>query len=68
MSDMTPDLYTTNYGAEVEREARYPQHGQISLRFNHNTYQSTRLQFGLEQAEEMHAKLGEVISQIKETQ
>lgn len=62
----TPDFYAENYGAEVEQEQRYPESGRVSIRINHNTHQSTRLQLGLEQARELHTKLGEVIAAIEE--
>jgi len=67
MSDLdhkAPDFYTENSGVEVEREERYPESGQVSIRINHNKHQSTRLQLGLEQAQELQAKLGALIAQI----
>lgn len=64
--DKTPDAYVENHGVEVEKEERYPQHGQVALRFNHNTFQSTRLQMGLAQAEELYEKLGQTIATIKQ--
>lgn len=69
MSDSikTPDFYATNYGIEVEQEQRYPESGQVAIRVNHNQHQSTRLQIGLEQAEELQAKLAVLIAQIKAT-
>jgi len=68
MSHKTPDFYAENNGAEVEREERYPESGQVSIRINHNKYQSTRLQLGLEQAEELHTKLGVLVAQIRAEQ
>jgi DUF1680 family protein len=64
----TPDFYVENSGVEVEREERYPESGQVSIRINHNKHQSTRLQLGLEQAEELHTKLGVLIAQIRAEQ
>jgi len=59
-----PDYYVENNGVEVEREVRFPESGQVAIRINHNKFQSTRLQIGLEQAQELHAKLGVLIAQI----
>lgn len=60
-----PDHYTSNYGVEVVREVRFPESGQVSIRIAHNTHQSTRLQLGVPQAEELHEKLGQLIAEIK---
>lgn len=56
----TPDAYVRNHGVEVER-TRDPQYGQIGVQIKHNPNQSTRLHLGLEQAKELHEKLGEAI-------
>lgn len=64
-NDKTPDLYAANYGVEAERETRYPENGLVAIRINHNTFQSTRLQLGLEQANELYFKLGVLLGQIK---
>jgi hypothetical protein len=61
----TPDYYTDNHGVDVEREARDPEAGQVMIRLAHNKHQSTRLQIGLAQAEDLHDKLGLLIAQIK---
>lgn len=61
----TPDWYVDNHGVEVEREERYPESGQVAIRVNHNSHQSTKLQMGLEQAQELHEKLGNLINEIK---
>ena len=61
----TPDFYVENNGVDVELEERYPESGQVAIRINHNKFQSTRLQLGLEQAEELHSKLGVLIAQIR---
>lgn len=61
----TPDYYTTNYGIEVEQEKRFPESGQVAIRVNHNRHQSTRLQIGLEQAEELQGKLAVLVAQIR---
>lgn len=64
-SSKTPDFYVGNHGVEVEQEQRYPESGQVSIRINHNKHQSTKLQLGLEQAKELHTKLGETIAAIE---
>jgi len=60
-----PDFYVENHGIEVEQETRYPESGQVAVRIKHNQHQSTRLQLGLAQTEELHEKLGQIIAAIK---
>ena len=66
MSDSikTPDFYVDNHGVEVEQEHRFPESGRVAIRINHNKHQSTRFQIGLEQARELHTKLGETLATI----
>jgi hypothetical protein len=63
----TPDFYADNHGVDVAREVRFPESGQVVIRIAHNKHQSTRLQIGLAQAEELHDALGLLIAQIKAT-
>lgn len=60
----TPDAYVRNYGVDVEQNVVSPQYGQIAVRIRQNTYQSTQLQMGLEQAKELHEKLGTVLAEL----
>jgi hypothetical protein len=61
----TPDAYAKNYGVDVEKNEHDPQYGQINLKFRHNSFQSTQLMMGLEQAKELHEKLGSVIIELE---
>lgn len=61
----TPDFYATNHGIDVEQEQRYPESGRIRVGVHLSQYQSTILQFGLEQAKELHSKLGAIIEEIE---
>lgn len=63
----TPDFYASNHGVVVQREVKFPESGQISIRIAHNKHQSTLLQVGLAQAEDLHDQLGLLIAQIKAT-
>jgi hypothetical protein len=60
----TPDAYVRNSGVDVEDNVIDPQYGRVKIRIRHNQFQCTVAQIGLEQAKELHEKLGALIEEL----